>query len=102
VILMSPDSKVVGHRLWAAEPGQVDRLGPVSPNPDWPISCHPGQIVLDMGSSDPVCSRENFTSPAGNLAWALWMRLCPGGVKRAVDGSLAIMMGGEVAVVERT
>ena len=53
-----------------------------------------------MGSSDPVCSRDN----AARLA-ALGIRFVDapvsGGVRRAVDASLAIMIGGEPAAVEQ-
>lgn len=100
LILMLPDSRVVDHLLWSAEPGQADgtRAGVAQPGLAHQLS--PSQIVLDMGSSDPVCSRENF-----NRLQALGLGFVDapvsGGVKRAIDGSLAIMMGGEVAVVER-
>jgi len=89
LILMLPDSKVVDRLLWSAE----DPAGLA-------VQLSPGQIVLDMGSSDPVCSRENF----GRLqALGVGFVDAPvsGGVKRAADGSLAIMMGGEVSEVER-
>jgi 3-hydroxyisobutyrate dehydrogenase len=60
----------------------------------------PGTVVIDMSSSSPLETRA--------LGEALTARGFPvvdapvsGGVKRAIDGSLAIMAGGEAAVVER-
>ena len=89
MILMLPDSKVVDRLLWSAE----DPAGLAT-------QLSPGQIVLDMGSSDPVCSRENFARLQA-LGVGFVDAPVSGGVKRAVDGSLAIMMGGEVGEVER-
>lgn len=59
----------------------------------------PGTIAIDMSSADPVGTRALGAelAPAG-------MRLVDapvsGGVPRAVDGTLAIMIGGEAAAVE--
>ena len=60
----------------------------------------PGTVVIDMSSSSPLETRA--------LGEALQARGFPvvdapvsGGVKRAIDGSLAIMAGGEAVVVER-
>lgn len=58
-----------------------------------------GAVVVDMSSSDPVQTREL----AGKLAGAgIAMLDAPvsGGVTKAVDGSLAIMVGGAGSVVE--
>lgn len=83
-ILMLPDSKVVDGLLW--DGGLAAALKPAS-------------LLIDMGSSDPLNSRTN----AQRLA-AAGIRFVDapvsGGVKRAVDGSLAIMAGGEAADFE--
>ena len=59
-----------------------------------------GKILLDMSSSDPT----GTVTLAGELAKhgvAMVDAPVSGGVKRAVDGSLAIMAGGAAADVER-
>ena len=85
VILMLPDSPAVDALLW--DGGLA-------------ASLQAGQLVLDMGSSDPVRSRDNAARLA-QAGIAFVDAPVSGGVKRAVDGSLAIMMGGEVEAVER-
>ena len=85
VLLMLPDSPVVDAMLW--EHGLA-------------ASLQAGQLVLDMGSSDPVRSRDN-AARLTRLGVAFVDAPVSGGVKRAVDGSLAIMMGGEIQAVER-
>ena len=59
-----------------------------------------GSVVIDMSSSDPSVTRE-----LGPRLQAAGMDFIDapvsGGVKRAVDGSLAIMAGGEPAVIAR-
>ena len=84
IILMLPDSRIVDQLLWAD--GFAARM-------------QRGALLIDMGSSDPMHSRVN----AEKLA-VLGIRFVDapvsGGVKRAVTGKLAIMMGGEVAAVE--
>ena len=84
IVLMLPDSKIVDRLLW--DDGLATAL-------------KSGALLIDMGSSDPMKSKVN----AQKLA-ALGIRLVDapvsGGVKRAVDGSLTIMIGGEVAAVE--
>ncbi len=87
VILMLPDSKVVSQVLF----GGKDALAP---------QLKPGSVVIDMSSSSPAVTRE-----LGPRLKALGVDFIDapvsGGVKRAVDGSLAIMAGGEAAVIER-
>ena len=59
-----------------------------------------GMLVLDMSSSDPVGTR----TLGGELAAqgiALVDAPVSGGVKKALDASLAIMAGGEPAAIER-
>jgi 3-hydroxyisobutyrate dehydrogenase len=87
LILMLPDSKVVDNLLWVDEGGLASAL-------------KPGAIVIDMGSSDPVRSREN-SSRLQAIGIPFVDAPVSGGVKRAVDGSLSIMIGGEAAAVER-
>ena len=83
LILMLPDSKVIDALLWTQ--GLAAQLPA-------------GLTVLDMSSSDPVCSRDNATRLAA-LGIHFVDAPVSGGVKRAVDGSLSIMMGGESAHV---
>ena len=84
VILMLPDSKIVDRLLW--DDGLAKALQKAA-------------LLIDMGSSDPIKSKIN----AEKLA-ALGIRFVDapvsGGVKRAIDGSLTIMLGGEAAAVE--
>jgi 3-hydroxyisobutyrate dehydrogenase len=87
LILMLPDSSVVDQLLWEGEAGLARHLAS-------------GQVVLDMGSSDPVRSRENFARLA-SLGIGFVDAPVSGGVKRAVDGSLSIMIGGEESAVEQ-
>ena len=85
IILMLPDSPAVDTLLW--DTGLA-------------ASLQPGQLVVDMGSSDPVRSRDNAARLAQS-GIAFVDAPVSGGVKRAVDGSLAIMMGGEADAVEQ-
>jgi 3-hydroxyisobutyrate dehydrogenase len=82
VITMLPDSDIVERVL----DGVIAHLAP-------------GATVIDMSSSEPVRSR----ALAGRLA-AAGMRFLDapvsGGMKRAVDGSLAIMAGGDKATYD--
>lgn len=87
VILMLPDSDIVDHVLWQGE-------SPLS------AQMTPGAMVIDMSSSDPMRSREN----AQRLkARGLGFIDAPvsGGVKKAEAGTLAIMIGGDAALVDR-
>ena len=59
-----------------------------------------GAIVVDMSSSSPVGTRDLGAALAGRGV-ALIDAPVSGGVKRAVDGSLAIMAGGDGAVIDR-
>ena len=87
VVLMLPDSNVVDKLLWVETGGLVSSL-------------KPGAIVIDMGSSDPVRSREN-AAKLTPLGIHFVDAPVSGGVKRAIDGSLSIMIGGESTAVER-
>lgn len=86
LITMLPDGKAVRAALLGPD-GIADRLSP-------------GALVLDMSSSAPVATRDLAADLA---ARGLTLVDAPvsGGVKRAVDGSLAIMAGGEGSMVAR-
>lgn len=87
VILMLPDSAVVKSVLFGENGGLAAQL-------------KPGAIVIDMSSSSPSVTRE--LGPRLKTAGVdLIDAPVSGGVKRAVDGSLAIMAGGDVAVIAR-
>jgi 3-hydroxyisobutyrate dehydrogenase len=60
----------------------------------------PGSLVIDMGSSNPMRTRDNA---ARLTAMGLHLVDAPvsGGVKRAVSATLAIMVGGDDAAVAR-
>ena len=59
-----------------------------------------GTLVLDMSSSDPVGTRRLGETLAA-LGVALVDAPVSGGVKKALDGTLAIMAGGEAERIER-
>jgi 3-hydroxyisobutyrate dehydrogenase len=90
VITMLPDGKTV-RRVLLGEAG--DGTGAVAG------SLKKGAIVIDMSSSSPVGTRE-----LGGLLAKMDIRLVDapvsGGVRRAVDGTLAIMVGGDPATIE--
>lgn len=87
VILMLPDSNVVKKVLYA----DADALA---------AHLKPGAVVIDMSSSNPSATRE--LGPRLKAAGVdLIDAPVSGGVKRAIDGSLAIMAGGDAAVIER-
>jgi 3-hydroxyisobutyrate dehydrogenase len=83
LITMLPDGKVVRQVLEQAMPALTR-----------------GSIVVDMSSSDPVGTRALGAELA---AQGIGLVDAPvsGGVKRALDASLAIMAGGEAAAIER-
>ncbi|MBC7150657.1 MAG: NAD(P)-dependent oxidoreductase [Rhizobium sp.] len=90
--------------------GELDMLVTMLPNSDivekvllgdgWAERLRAGALVVDMSSSEPVRSRDL----AGSLAARQLDYLdapVSGGVKRAREGSLAILVGGSEAVLER-
>jgi len=87
VIVMLPDGAAV--RQVALGPGDCIADG-----------LAPGSILLDMSSSSPVGTRALGAELAAR-GIALVDAPVSGGVKRAEDGSLAIMAGGEAAAIER-
>jgi len=84
-ITMLPDGKAVRQAL--LEGGAAPALGR-------------GGLVLDMSSSAPAETRRLGAELAA-LGVGLLDAPVSGGVKRAVEGKLAIMAGGEAALVER-
>ena len=83
VILMLPDSAVVKKVLYGEQDGLAAQL-------------KKGAVVIDMSSSNPSVTRE--LGPRLKAAGVdLIDAPVSGGVKRAVDGSLAIMAGGDAA-----
>lgn len=66
----------------------------------WAPRLKAGAVVIDMSSSEPARSRElAHTLKALNLEYL--DAPVSGGVKRAVDGSLAILVGGDETVMQR-
>ncbi|MCX5826200.1 MAG: NAD(P)-dependent oxidoreductase [Deltaproteobacteria bacterium] len=87
VILMLPDSEVVKRVLFGEKEGLASHLSR-------------GSVVIDMSSSNPSVTRE--IGPKLKEAGVDFIDApVSGGVKRAVDGSLAIMAGGDGAVIAR-
>jgi 3-hydroxyisobutyrate dehydrogenase len=87
VILMLPDSAVVKNVLYGEPGGLAAHL-------------KKGAVVIDMSSSSPSVTRE-LGPRLAQAGVDLIDAPVSGGVKRAVDGSLAIMAGGEASVIAR-
>ncbi len=88
VILMLPDSDVVDGVVL----GQASRKGLAS-------ILRAGAVVIDMSSSQPL--RTRLLAQALNDAGKRFIDApVSGGVKRAIQGTLAIMAGGETSVIE--
>lgn len=87
VILMLPDSAVVKKVLYGDKDGLAAQL-------------QQGAVVIDMSSSSPSVTRE-LGPRLKDAGVDLIDAPVSGGVKRAVDGSLAIMAGGETAAIAR-
>jgi 3-hydroxyisobutyrate dehydrogenase len=86
VITMLPNSKVV-HEAVLGSDGIADVLGKDA-------------LIIDMSSSVPFDTQELGKALAAKGV-ALVDAPVSGGVKRAIDGTLSIMAGGEAADVER-
>jgi 3-hydroxyisobutyrate dehydrogenase len=87
VILMLPDSAVVKTVLFGDKDGLAAHL-------------RQGSVVIDMSSSNPSVTRD--IGPRLRAAGVDFIDApVSGGVKRAADGTLAIMAGGEPAVIAR-
>jgi len=87
VILMLPDSDIVDGVLWQGEAALSARV-------------KAGSLIIDMSSSDPMRSREN-AQKLQSLGIGFIDAPVSGGVKKAEAGTLAIMIGGEAAQVDR-
>lgn len=66
----------------------------------WAASLAPQAVVIDMSSSEPARSRE-LGQQLRTLNLHYLDAPVSGGVKRAVDGSLAILVGGDAEVMQR-
>jgi 3-hydroxyisobutyrate dehydrogenase len=86
VITMLPDGKIVREVLLAGPDALANGLAR-------------GAIVIDMSSSSPVGTRTLHAALA-ERGIALIDAPVSGGVKKAIDGSLAIMVGGDGAVID--
>jgi 3-hydroxyisobutyrate dehydrogenase len=86
VITMLPDGAAVRQVLLGAD-GVATGLTP-------------GSVVLDMSSSEPLGTRE-LGAELADADVSLIDAPVSGGVKRAVEGTLAIMAGGEPAAIQR-
>ena len=87
LITMLPDGKVVRQALIEGRDPAREGLAA-------------GALVLDMSSSNPVDTQKLARDLAASGV-ALLDAPVSGGVKRAIDGSLAIMVGGAAADLER-
>jgi len=87
LITMLPDGKIVRQAVLEGRDAAVEGL-------------EPGALVLDMSSSNPVETQQLARDLAGR-GMALLDAPVSGGVKRAIDGSLSIMVGGGAADLER-
>jgi 3-hydroxyisobutyrate dehydrogenase len=87
VITMLPDGKMVRAALLDGDTCLADLL-------------RPGTLVIDMSSSAPVGTGE-LARDLGSRGLALIDAPVSGGVRRAVDGSLAAMVGGKSEDIER-
>ena len=83
VILMLPDSKIVGAVM--SDPGLRERLAA-------------GTLVIDMSSSEPIKTRA-LAAELDALGVILIDAPVSGGVKGAIGGTLTIMVGGPAATV---
>lgn len=86
LITMLPNSAIVENVLLA--------------DGGWAAHLKAGSVVIDMSSSEPARSRElGQTLKTLNLEYL--DAPVSGGVKRAIDGSLAILVGGDETVMRR-
>jgi len=66
----------------------------------WAASLAPHAVVIDMSSSEPARSRD-LGQKLKTLNLEYLDAPVSGGVKRAVDGTLAILVGGDAQVMQR-
>jgi 3-hydroxyisobutyrate dehydrogenase len=88
VITMLPTGKEVREALFSMQGGALA------------ANMRPGAVVIDMSSADPVGTRALGTELSVNKL-VLVDAPVSGGVPRAKDGSLAIMIGGDAATIAR-
>jgi len=86
VITMLPDSDVVEAVALGGDAGLIAVL-------------RPGTVVIDMSSSAPLRTRA-LAAKLADAGLRFLDAPVSGGVKRALDGSLAIMVGGDATVFE--
>lgn len=82
-ILMLPDSKIIDALLWGSNDIPAIADGLVK-----------GSYLIDMSSSSPTSSKEN-NKKLEQLGIHFVDAPVSGGVKKAIDGSLAIIVGGK-------
>ena len=87
VITMLPDGKIVRQALIEGRDAAREGLAA-------------GALAIDMSSSNPV-DTQKLARDLAALGVALLDAPVSGGVKRAIDGSLSIMVGGNAADLER-
>jgi len=83
IITMLPNGKIVRKVL--------DEMRP---------HLRPGSVIVEMSSSDPIGTRE-LGEELVAAGFGFVDAPVSGGVKRAIDGSLAIMAGGEGSTIDR-
>lgn len=86
VVLMVPNSRVV-EALLVGDGNLLNRL-------------HAGSLIIDMSSSEPE-STQRLAHRAASRGVAYVDAPVSGGVAKAETGELAIMVGGDVAAVDR-
>ena len=82
-ILMLPDSSIIDALLWGSN-GSAGIASKLSKN----------SYLIDMSSSSPISSKEN-NHQLEKLGIKFVDAPVSGGVKKAIDGSLAIIVGGK-------
>ncbi|MEI6182917.1 MAG: NAD(P)-dependent oxidoreductase [Polynucleobacter sp.] len=82
-ILMLPDSSIIDSVLWGKD-GSTGIASKLSKN----------SYLIDMSSSSPISSKEN-NHQLEKLGIKFVDAPVSGGVKKAIDGSLAIIVGGK-------
>jgi 3-hydroxyisobutyrate dehydrogenase len=89
-ILMLPDSSIIDGVIW----GNGGQEG---------ISAHlkKGSLLVDMSSASPVSSRDN-NQKLSEIGISYVDAPVSGGVKKAIDGTLSIIVGGSSEDFEKT
>ena len=106
LITMLPSSQIVERALLGAAPESGDATNegsgdePGEAARGWARDLPPGALVIDMSSSEPARSRQ-LAVRLSRMGLAYLDAPVSGGVRKAQSGSLAILVGGEAAVLER-